>query len=195
MSVFVYAKGVQGTERHKRTLTMVTFSQMVYAMTPDETKSFILGYLREPYSFYSVQHRWMYDTTVKIRKTEFKDMVNEMATKVQKATGNTAEKATWGGFKNVTLTTAQLEQFDRDVQGKKYAWDKCMDHLLTLGKFSINYSNDSFSATITVVHKNQSWAMSAFSDSFLEAIQLLVCKTVQQPDWYTVENVEKKGRG
>jgi len=174
---------------------MVTFSQMVYAMTPEETIGFIKGYLNEPYSFYSTQHRWMYDTVVKIRKAEFRRMVDEMATKAQKATNEKVDKASWGGFKNVTLTEIQLIQFDKDVAAKKYQWDKCIYQLLSLGKFSFNYTNVSFSATLTVVHRGSTWAISAFSDSFLEAIQLLVCKVVEYPEWYASENTQKKGRG
>lgn len=168
---------------------------MVYAMTPDEAMGFIKSYLSEPYSFYSTQHRWMYDTTVKIRKSEFRRIVDEMATKAQKTTHEKVDKAAWGGFKNVALTEVQLSQFDKDVASKKYQWDKCIDHLLSLGKFSLNYTNDSFSATLTVVHGGSTWAVSAFSDSFLEAIQLLVCKVVEYPEWYAAENTQKKGRG
>jgi len=83
------------------------------------------------------------------------------------------------GFVNITLTEDEYALVDKEMSDKKVVsgMPGHIDYLLELGKVSINYVNGSVNVTLTVLEGEMiGYAVSAFSDSVIEAVLLVRLK-------------------
>jgi hypothetical protein len=106
-----------------------------------------------------------------------------------------AEKPAFGGYKNITLTDEQYEQFDVLLASGTVAGIETVTWLLEMGKVTFQDDYGKFVATLTAVHENKLWSISAFAGSFHESLLLLSFKIDLYPQWLTSESTTKKTRG
>lgn len=172
-----------------------TMWQVAREMTGKDAVWFYFDHLRLYRSPITVTWGYEVDIVCRSRIAEINQRIDEMANKKTTERPTETTKAVWGGYKNLTLTDKQLADFDKMVLTGTYAPLDCLSHLLGVGKVSLSYANGSFSCTVTAVYDGKSWALSAFSDSSPEAIQMLDYKIFIYPNWLEDDSVSKRSRG
>jgi hypothetical protein len=105
------------------------------------------------------------------------------------------DKPAFGGYKNITLTDDQYANFDALLSSGTSAGIDTVTWLLEMGKLTFQDDFGKFVATLTAVHDNKLWSISAFAGSFHEALLLLSFKIDLYPEWLTSESATKKTRG
>jgi hypothetical protein len=133
----------------------------------------------------------------KFWKTKTKEYYEQMTKKSDTRDKKESEvPATWGGYRNISLTESELKAFD--------VWFKTvhpsdtpelLESLGASGKVTISYRNGAWTATLTCVdNKNRLWTLSAFSENVVESLFLLHFKTDKYPNWVSDETVAPKVR-
>lgn len=132
---------------------------------------------------------WLTNYVVRTKINEVNRILDKMS-KGKKSQQNS--QAEWGGYVNIRLTEAQLKEYDAYLMKHKVQAETSLAFLLNQGKVSIQYTNDSFTCTLTAEHAGKIWALSAFSADWVDAVNLLAYKVTQNPDWYKTGGVNTR---
>jgi hypothetical protein len=112
-------------------------------------------------------------------------MSNKPKTPIVPPKKTASGKPSWGGFCNVVLTPEQKEDFYSLLESTGTDPMGDIESLMGMGKLSLQVSEDkAVTATLTVVHENKQWAMSAFAEQVDMVLAVLLYKTHIHPTWY-----------